>query len=107
MSSDGSIVISTLAADAVSHADAYGRRVSGYTKHSPTAKFVAGKPRDAAAEEQLPSSAPSVYDVPCDYVFPCASSNELGSHHATRIIGSNAKGVFEGALRPCTTKARR
>jgi glutamate dehydrogenase (NADP+) len=46
-----------------------------------------------------------IWDVKCDYAFPCATQNELGADAARRLVENGCKAVFEGASMPCTSEA--
>ena len=47
----------------------------------------------------------SVWDIPCDVAFPCATQNELDGDHAKTLIANGCKLVCEGANMPCTPEA--
>jgi glutamate dehydrogenase (NADP+) len=66
-------------------------RIEEYTKHSKSAKYFADcKPFG---------------NVKCDFVFPCATQNEIDEKDAGGIVKNGAIGVFEGANMPCTNEA--
>jgi glutamate dehydrogenase (NADP+) len=46
-----------------------------------------------------------VWDIPCDYAFPCATQNELDDNDALELIKNGCVGVCEGANMPCTPQA--
>merc|ERR1712063_171225 len=45
------------------------------------------------------------WEVPCDYAVPCATQNEIGKDHATKLVKNGCRGVFEGANMPSTSEA--
>jgi len=47
----------------------------------------------------------SIWDVPCDLAFPCATQNELTGRDASALIGNGVAAVIEGANMPCTPEA--
>ncbi|MBL3685928.1 NADP-specific glutamate dehydrogenase [Leucobacter zeae] len=65
-------------------------RISEYAARRPGARFV---------------SEGSVWDVPAELAFPCATQNELGEHHARRLIENGVRAVAEGANMPTTPGA--
>lgn len=46
-----------------------------------------------------------VWDLPCDFAFPCATQNELDEAEAKALIANGLKLVSEGANMPCTPAA--
>ncbi len=46
-----------------------------------------------------------VWEVPCDYAFPCATQNELDEDDAKKLVSNGVKLVCEGANMPCTPEA--
>lgn len=46
-----------------------------------------------------------VWEVPCDYAFPCATQNELEEEDAKTLVKNGVKLVCEGANMPCTPGA--
>lgn len=46
-----------------------------------------------------------VWDIACDYAFPCATQNELDGKNAETLIKNGCKLVSEGANMPCTPEA--
>lgn len=65
-------------------------RLSQYAARKPSARFVASG---------------SVWDVPGDLVFPCATQNELTLEDAKTLIGNGVIAVTEGANMPTTPDA--
>lgn len=65
-------------------------RVSDYAERRPGARFVRGG---------------SVWDVPGELVFPCATQNELPVAGARALIAGGALAVVEGANMPVTPEA--
>ncbi len=49
----------------------------------------------------------SVWDIPCDLAFPCATQNELSEEDAEKLISAGCSVVCEGANMPCTPEAIR
>jgi len=47
----------------------------------------------------------SVWDIPCDLAFPCATQNELQEEDAGKLISGGCRLVSEGANMPCTPEA--
>jgi len=47
----------------------------------------------------------SVWDIPCDLAFPCATQNELTGDDAQKLIENGVKLICEGANMPCTPDA--
>jgi len=47
----------------------------------------------------------SIWDVPCDIAFPCATQNELTGRDARTLIANGATAVVEGANMPSTPEA--
>jgi len=50
-------------------------------------------------------STESIWDVPCELAFPCATQNELDDTEARALIANGCRFVVEGANMPCTTAA--
>lgn len=65
-------------------------RIKEYVEAHPKAQYVEGK---------------SVWEVPCDIAFPCATQNELGEENAKQLIKNGVIAVAEGANMPCTPEA--
>lgn len=65
-------------------------RISVYAERRPGARFVAGG---------------SVWDVPGDLAFPCATQNELNEAHARTLLNNGVRVVAEGANMPTTPEA--
>lgn len=65
-------------------------RISAYADRRPSARFV-------------PSG--SVWEVPGEIAFPCATQNELDDVAARRLIGSGVRAVAEGANMPTSPAA--
>lgn len=47
----------------------------------------------------------SIWAVPHDLVFPCATHNQIDATTATMLADLGCKGVFEGAFMPSTNEA--
>jgi glutamate dehydrogenase (NADP+) len=47
----------------------------------------------------------SIWDVPCDLAFPCATQNELTGRDARTLIANGVTAVVEGANMPSTPEA--
>lgn len=47
----------------------------------------------------------TVWDIPCDMAFPCATHNELDAAHAKTLVKNGCKLIAEGANMPCTPQA--
>jgi glutamate dehydrogenase (NADP+) len=47
----------------------------------------------------------SIWDVPCDLAFPCATQNELTGRDARALIANGVTAVVEGANMPSTPEA--
>lgn len=47
----------------------------------------------------------SIWDVPCDIAFPCATQNELTGRDARTLIANGVTAVVEGANMPSTPEA--
>lgn len=65
-------------------------RISAYAERRPGAHFVASG---------------SVWDVPGELAFPCATQNELDGDHARTLIAGGLRAVAEGANMPATPEA--
>ena len=65
-------------------------RISQYAERRPGANFVAGG---------------SVWDVPADLAFPCATQNELDEKGAKALLDGGVRVVSEGANMPTTPEA--
>lgn len=65
-------------------------RLSVYAQRKPSATYIAGG---------------SVWDVPVDYAFPCATQNEITEKSALQLIKNDVKAVIEGANMPTTPAA--
>lgn len=69
--------------------DARGR-INEYLEHRGDARFTPGG---------------SIWDVPCDLAFPCATQNELTGSDAQTLIANGVTAVVEGANMPSTPEA--
>ncbi|MDR2878221.1 MAG: NADP-specific glutamate dehydrogenase, partial [Chromatiales bacterium] len=49
----------------------------------------------------------SIWSIPCQLAFPCATQNELDGKDARALIASGCLAVVEGANMPCTAEAIR
>lgn len=65
-------------------------RISEYAERRPSARYVAGG---------------SVWDVPGDLAFPCATQNELTEAGARSLLDGGVRVVAEGANMPTTPEA--
>lgn len=65
-------------------------RLSEYAKRKPSARHIEGG---------------SVWDVPVDYAFPCATQNEISKNEALKMIKNGVKAVVEGANMPTRPEA--
>lgn len=65
-------------------------RLTEYAARKPSARYVAGG---------------SVWDVPGDFAFPCATQNELHAEHARTLVKNGIIAVVEGANMPTTPEA--
>ncbi|MBL5974743.1 MAG: NADP-specific glutamate dehydrogenase [Candidatus Leucobacter sulfamidivorax] len=65
-------------------------RISEYADRRPSARFVSGG---------------SVWDVPGELAFPCATQNELDEAGARALLGGGVRAVAEGANMPTTPEA--
>ncbi|WP_440311947.1 NADP-specific glutamate dehydrogenase [Leucobacter chromiireducens] len=65
-------------------------RISEYAERRPGSHYVAGG---------------SVWDVPAELAFPCATQNELTGAHARTLISNGVRAVTEGANMPTTPDA--
>lgn len=65
-------------------------RLSEYANRKSSATYVAGG---------------SVWDVPVDYAFPCATQNEISEKQAITLAKNGVKAVVEGANMPTTPEA--
>lgn len=65
-------------------------RIAEYAERRPGARFVAGG---------------SVWDVPGELAFPCATQNELDERGARSLIDGGVRAVTEGANMPATPEA--
>ena len=65
-------------------------RISAYAERRPGARFVAGG---------------SVWDVPVELAFPCATQNELDEAAARTLVSNGVRAVAEGANMPTTPGA--
>lgn len=65
-------------------------RISVYAERRSSARFVADG---------------SVWDVPAELAFPCATQNELHEEHARALIAGGVRAVAEGANMPTTPAA--
>lgn len=63
------------------------------------AEYVAERPSASYREGR------TVWEVPCDVAFPCATQNELNEEDAARMLKAGCRAVFEGANMPCTPGA--
>lgn len=46
-----------------------------------------------------------VWDIPCEFAFPCATQNELDADDARTLVANGCQMVCEGANMPCTSEA--
>ncbi len=67
-------------------------RLSRYVELRPGARHIAGG---------------SIWEIPCDLAFPCATQNELDEADAKALVANGCIGVAEGANMPCTSDAVR
>ena len=65
-------------------------RISEYAERKPGARFVSGG---------------SVWDVPAELAFPCATQNELDERGARALLDGGVRVVAEGANMPTTPEA--
>jgi len=65
-------------------------RISDYAERKPGARFVSGG---------------SVWDVPAELAFPCATQNELDERGARALLDGGVRVVAEGANMPTTPEA--
>lgn len=65
-------------------------RLTEYAARKPSARYVTGG---------------SVWDVPGDFAFPCATQNEITSAHARTLVKNEIIAVVEGANMPTTPEA--
>lgn len=65
-------------------------RISEYAAKFGEAKYFAGK---------------KVWEVKCDFAFPCATQNELTGEDAKKLLANGVKLVAEGANMPCDREA--
>ncbi|MGF1484786.1 MAG: NADP-specific glutamate dehydrogenase [Opitutales bacterium] len=65
-------------------------RLSEYNSCRPEAEYRKGK---------------SVWDIPCDLAFPCATQNEIDADAARQLAANGCKLVCEGANMPSTAEA--
>ena len=68
------------------------KRINEYVEKHPHAEFKKGE---------------KVWNVPCDYAFPCAIQNELDLNDAKKLLANGCKMVCEGANMPSTPDAIR
>lgn len=88
----------------------YHRRISEYVRYSPTAQFFSGKDtNEYPSKAQYPTVATNekisgnkLWDVPCDYAFPCATEMELPKAKIETLIANGCRGVFECSDIPTT-----
>ena len=66
------------------------RRVSEYAEHRDSAVFRKGE---------------SVWSIPCDCAFPCATQNEILEKDATELVENGCLLICEAANMPCTPEA--
>lgn len=67
------------------------KRIKDYKKYHSDAKYFEG--------------SEGIWSQDCDYVFPCATQNEIDEKAAQLLIDNNLKAVIEGANMPCTLEA--
>ncbi len=65
-------------------------RISEYALRRPGSRFVEGS---------------SLWDVPAELAFPCATQNELTAAHAHTLLSNGVRAVTEGANMPTTPEA--
>jgi glutamate dehydrogenase (NADP+) len=69
-------------------------------------KFVERGRLTAYAEQRdVQHSTESIWDIPCELAFPCATQNELDATEARSLIANGCQTVVEGANMPCTVDA--
>ena len=69
-------------------------------------KFVErGRLASYAERRGAAFSRGSIWDVPCELAFPCATQNELDEVGANALIANGCRTVVEGANMPCTAAA--
>ena len=56
-------------------------------------------------KEAYPKGGHEVWNIPCDYAFPCATQNELTLIDAKNLIKNKIQAVTEVANMPCTPDA--
>mgnify|MGYP001826660369 FL=1 len=64
-----------------------------------------GRIADYAAERGVSVNSGSIWQVPCDLAFPCATQNELDADGARSLIDNGCQAVVEGANMPSTADA--
>ncbi len=64
-----------------------------------------GRISEYAARRGATFSRESIWNVPCDLAFPCATQNELDDTAAAALVTSGCVAVVEGANMPCTAQA--
>jgi glutamate dehydrogenase (NADP+) len=69
-------------------------RLAEYTNQFPTATYVPAGP-----------SSPTVWQIPADCAFPCATQNELDGKDAAWLLDNGVALVAEGANMPSTPEA--
>ncbi|KAF0693615.1 Aste57867_15480 [Aphanomyces stellatus] len=52
-----------------------------------------------------PTEEGSLWDVPCDYAFPCAMQYDIDEDKVKKLIKNGCKGIFEGAHLPMNEEA--
>jgi glutamate dehydrogenase (NADP+) len=67
-------------------------RLTRYVELRPGARHLAGG---------------SIWEIPCDLAFPCATQNELDEADAKTLVANGCIGVAEGANMPCSSDAVR
>ncbi len=67
-------------------------RLTRYVELRPGARHLAGG---------------SIWEIPCDLAFPCATQNELDEADAKTLVANGCIGVAEGANMPCSSEAVR
>ncbi|KAH9085996.1 hypothetical protein Ae201684P_005692 [Aphanomyces euteiches] len=67
-------------------------RLGGYIMTSTSATYT-------------PTEDGSLWDVPCDYAFPCAMQHDIDEEKVKTLIKNGCKGIFEGAHLPISQQA--
>ena len=109
---DGFTVEDLAAIERITQLSPYGdhrSRLSQYVSVSSTCKYISRKSVAGRAQDDGKTDAAndnvSVWSIPCDYGFPCASANELSLQRTKAAIKGGCKGIFEVAMHACTSKS--